>query len=336
MAMDYGKIIKRSWEIFKTNKFLWWLGILAAFTSGNAGMPSFPGGGGGGGGNQYQVAPSPSPSFSGAEVSWSKFGQVLGDMTEKGKVVTDSTLTASTIVLIVAVGVIFFLIGLAIYYFSVSANAGLILAVDKIETTGEKMTFKTAISAGRKFFWKFFGVAMLYTAWVFAFLLILGLFVLIGFISKNAGVIAILVALGIIIFIGFLIATFYLALLLLFIHRLIVLDGVGPISAIKRAHLLVKNNWKEVIISWLIMVAIGFGAGIVIFLAVLLLFAVFGLIGYGLYTIGGWFILVPFAIVIGILFFIAIMIVRGLVTAYTSTYTTLVYRALRYINAQKI
>ena len=352
--MNYTQIIKRSWEILKANKFLWGLGILAGLVSGGGGwMPSFnvP--------SSYDSA-QPSPAVietlsndgendENFDLSMVGVGKVLGEAVNRGKCITRSTedvalndecgsepiFTPISLLVIFICIILGIIIGIVAIYLGISANAGLILAVDKIETTGEKMGFKNAFGAGRKFFWRVFGVGMLYLVYLLACFAIMGALVGLAILLNNTASTIGIVILGVFVFVTFLVVSLYLGVLYLFVQQIIVLENLGPIVALKRSHLMVKNQWRDVIISWIVMIGIGFVIGLAVFLGALIIFAILALIGFGIYWLGGMTGVIVYGIIFGILFFAGLFVVRGFVVAYMSIFSTLVYRALRYLQTQK-
>jgi hypothetical protein len=337
--MNYGQIIKRSWEILKNNKFLWGLGILAGLVSGGGGVPSFnfP--------SNFQSAqptpatiqtwPTVSPASGDANLSMANVGRVLGEVVDRSGDAVKSPISATTISIIVLCVVFGIIIGLVILYFGTSAQAGLILAVDKLETTSEKMGFKKALNEGKKYFWRIFGAGLLYSAYVLIFLVICGALIGIAILLNNTVATVVIILLGVVLVIAFLVSCLYLVVLYLFVTQIIVLENLGPIEALKKAHILVKNNWRDVLISWVIMMGIGFVVGLALVLALLIVGAILALVGFGVYGLTGVVGTVIYGIIFGIILFVVLLVVRGFITAYMSIFTTLVYRALYYIQAQK-
>jgi hypothetical protein len=115
--MDYGNLLKRSWDIVWNNKFLFILGFLAALGGGS---------GGGSGNSNFSFDSSDVPAEMLVQIQqfWAQYG----------------ALVIGVICLGVIVSIILWLVRLV-------AQAGMISAVDRIET-GEKMTFSEAFSAG--------------------------------------------------------------------------------------------------------------------------------------------------------------------------------------------
>lgn len=117
--MDYGNLLKRSWDIVWNNKFLFVLGFLAALGSG--------GGGSNANGNfNYQFGPDDVPSEMLDQVTrfWAQYGA-----------------------LVIGLACLGFIIAIILWLVRLAAQASLISAVERIEA-GEKMTFGEAFSAG--------------------------------------------------------------------------------------------------------------------------------------------------------------------------------------------
>lgn len=132
--MDYGAIVKRSWDIVKKNRFLWWLGLLALGAESGSGFGGFPGGGGGGGyapPTDYENHDTSQPLVM-LEKAKSK---VLG---ASDNAVTNDFRTAVSWLgdhwlAVLIISIILTLIYVLIMYIAESAKAGLILSVALIE-----------------------------------------------------------------------------------------------------------------------------------------------------------------------------------------------------------
>lgn len=339
--MNYSQILKRSWEILKANKFLWGLGILAGLVSGGGGMPSFnfptnlqspkptPA--------TIQTWPTVSPASQDLSFTMANTGRVLGEVVNRGSEPLKTPLSSTVISIIVLSFVIGLIVGIVILYFGLSARAGLILAVDKLETTGEKMTFGGALKEGRRYFWPIFNSGLIYFLFVIIFCFVIGLMAFVGWLSQTGSVIVFLAILGVILFFAFIVSCFYLSFLYLFVTQLIVLDQLGPIRAIKKAHLLVKRNWHDILLGWAVLigvsVVVGLGAALVFFI----IGALLAILGFGIYfSTMNILVTIIYSVIAGFIVFIALIFLRGFVTTYAMIYTTLVYRAVRYIDNQKL
>ena len=117
--MDFGNLLKRSWDIVWNNKFMFVLGFLAALGSGGTG-------GGGGGSGRYNFGPGdvPSEAIEQMRQFWAQYGAlVIG---------------------LICAGII---IAVILWLVRLTAQTGMIEAVSRIEA-GEKVTFGEAFSAG--------------------------------------------------------------------------------------------------------------------------------------------------------------------------------------------
>ncbi|MCB9421853.1 MAG: hypothetical protein H6667_18780 [Ardenticatenaceae bacterium] len=119
--MDFGSLLKRSWNIVWNNKFLFVLGFLAALGSGGTN-----GNGGGRGNFNYNFGPNDVPAeiLDQLQRFWTQYG----------------ALVIGLVCLGIIVSIILWLVRLV-------AQAGLISSVARIEA-GEKVTFSEAFAAG--------------------------------------------------------------------------------------------------------------------------------------------------------------------------------------------
>jgi hypothetical protein len=244
--MDFGKLLSRSWEIVWNNKFLFVLGLLAALGSG--------GGSGGGGGNfnfgdtDFAV---PGEMVGRAELFWSQYG-----------------------FLIIAAICFLLLIGIVIWLISLTAQAGLINAVDRIDE-GFSSSFGEAWAAGVSKLLSLVGLSLLLTVPFILFGLIAAA---VGFGAVATEGSAIFAVMGVVIaclacFMALL--AVFVQILYPFAQRAIVLENSGVIASISRGWHVMRENVGDAVILIVIAVAItiiyGFLALIVIVPATLIL-----------------------------------------------------------------
>jgi len=298
--MDYGKVLKRAWEITWRWKILWILGFLASLGQG----------GGGGGGSNFQFSSS----------DW-----------ERWKL--DPELTGAVIAAIVAVACVAILIGIALWVVSVIARGGLIAGVQQVEDEGST-TFGRAWRVGVKRFWTLFGINILVAVPIILMWLVFAgaLAASIVGIVEGSETSDPLAALGVggigcagLFCCLAVIVTFVVSLIQTYAERAAVLEGMGWIEAFKRGWQVLKTNIGPTLIFWLIFVVIGMIVGGVVLVGVMAI----ALPVIGLFTttdVGAW-ILVPicggglFAIILGAL-------IGSVVNTFTSATWTLAYRQL--------
>ncbi|MDX1412941.1 MAG: hypothetical protein R3293_02060 [Candidatus Promineifilaceae bacterium] len=274
--MDYGNILRRSWDIIWNHKFMIFLGFLAALGSG-AGS----GGGSGGGGDTGYT-------FDGSE-----FG-ALPEISEN-----IGAILATAGILLLGLICFLFVLGIVLWLLRLTAQAGLIDAAYRLDA-GEKVSLGEALSAGWHKLGRMVGLNIVLFG-LFAVLALGGIFILAGAVGASfAGaasggdeVAALLGSLGV----GF-IALFCCLLCALFIfgiivsivypfaQRAVVLEDMGVFASIKRGWQVIRENLGEVIVLLLIFLMLGILVG-AITLAVFIPVAAVSFAPVGLRIFGG-------------------------------------------------
>jgi hypothetical protein len=306
--MDYGRVLKRAWEITWRWKILWILGFLAALGSG------------GGGGSS-----SGSSSYSGSSDEWGRWF---------GHTYTGPDFTAGIIALVVGLGCLALIIGIAIWVVSVISRGGLIAGVQQVEEEGQT-SFGQAWRAGARRFWSLFGISFL-TAIPIIILVVAGIVALILWIVPVAsttdpsdaavamGILAPILCGGIFCC-GLVIVSVILQQIRLYAERAAVLEELGWIEAFVRGWNVLKANLGATIVFWVIFFVIG----IVLFIAVgiVLVGVAVPFVAIGANIDPGPWLLVPIcgggliAIIVGSL-------ISAIVTTFTSATWTLAYREM--------
>lgn len=301
--MDYGKVLKRAWEITWKWKILWALGFLAALGQG---------GGGGGGGSNYS-------SSAGDWEGWQANPEISG----------------AVIAAIVAVACVAILIGIALWVVSVIARGGLIAGVQQVEDEGGTR-FGQAWRAGRKRFWSLFGIGIL--AGLPSFLIMMASLAVLGLSiwgivegSEESNPLAALGVGGIgcagIFCCGGMILSLVLSLIQTYAERAAVLEGLGWIDAFKRGWQVLKANVGPTLIFWLIFLAIGLViGGIVVAIMMAIALPVIGALGATSGDLEGW-VLVP---ICGgsLIAMILSALIGSVINTFTSATWTLAYREM--------
>jgi len=318
--MDYGQIIKRSWEIVKKNKFLWWLGILATF-AGGFGKPSF----------NFSFPQGIGSSSSDTSTTGTQSVDIAKQFSELSSKIDIPAVIAVIAITVVVLLVIYFVI----LYFAIRAKAGLIIGVNKIENEGNSIGFRAAMREGKKYFWRLFGLMWLIGFIMLALILLIAspLILLIFWHS-----IAFAIGLGLLVFVGFMVVIllcFLISIILLFAQLMIVLDNRKVFDAIRESWKLIKRNLKEVAIGYAIAIGIGVLVGIITVLLIIVVIAIGSILGGISYLVGGVIALTVCTTVVMLVGIVSFVIVIGFLTAYGSTYWTLFYRALKYIDANQ-
>ncbi|MCA9946670.1 MAG: hypothetical protein KC449_24480 [Anaerolineales bacterium] len=245
--MDFGQLFRRSWDIVWQNKYLFILGFLAALGAG----------GNGGSGVNYNFPSSstsptrPFPSDFANEVTlfWDQYGG-----------------------LVLGLVCFFFVLGIIFWLIRLSAQGGLIEAVDRIES-GEKMSFGKAFSAGVNRLTSLAGLNLLLN----------GPFILLGLIFAGIGgsffvsamrqggelteamgqTFAILAACGGLLACLLLPIGLVVAIVLPFAQRGLLLQKMGVVESIRHGWAVVRNNIGDIIMLIIAFVVLGFLFGLV-------------------------------------------------------------------------
>lgn len=286
--MNYGDILSRAWQITWNHKILWIFGILAALGSGG-------GGGGGVGGdlraNTRGLPPDIQRQFERPEV----------------------TLFVLCIVLVAII------IALVLFVLSIIGRGGLIGGIRAAEDRGS-VSFEEAWSIGVHYFWRMLGIVLL-TILPVLVIALFGLFTsVVAALTFGLGALCLLPLLCLLI-----LALIPLGILAHFAQFAVVLEDLGVVDAFRRSWEVLKANLGPIIIVGLILIVIGFIAGLILvapFFAIVfptLFFAFLGRDGVSVPVIalGGAAILcyLPIAIVLS-----------GILQTWTTSVWTLAYR----------
>ena len=357
--IDFGKILKRSWYILWNYRVLWVFGLLLALTTGGGGSSGnsnyqFSGNNGNNGnnGSGYELEQAP------------EFFQELAEAFERDVVPmfeNPSEHVATFIWIGVAIFVLILIFSAISAFIRYPSEVAVMRMVDRFESTGEKVGFREGWKLGwnRRAFrlWLVDLIISLPALLVFGALFALGIVVLINA-SDSPGdtwVGGMIATIGCVflLFFAVIILTVFLSLLRHFFARFIALEETSLGDSFRRGWAFFKHNWKSAALMWLIMLAIGFGVGIVTIIAFFLLIpaylvliipaalvaAVPGLIAYGIASL---FLSAPIAAVVGAIFalpffftimFAPLFLLSGWYLIYDSTIWTLAYREMKALDA---
>ncbi|MFH1085113.1 MAG: hypothetical protein V1772_05065 [Chloroflexota bacterium] len=266
--LDYGRIIRRAWQVTWRNKVLWVFGIAAALFGGT----SRGGGGGSPGGVQYLL--------SGSDIErWRHMGPGL-PFGPRGAYVDWQAVMAmimGVIAVLLVVGLVLFVVGLIVRYTSQGALIGMVDEVERTECT----TFKAGVRRGWSRLLYLLAIDILIAiamfAAVMALVMVLGVLALvllgpgIALVSAREG----LVAPGVLLLIGgglalvLVIVVVAVALSALstivraYAYRGAVLDQQGVFEALKAAIARLRARPRESLLMWLLLLAIDVGLGVV-------------------------------------------------------------------------
>lgn len=338
--MNHQQILKRAWHILWNYRAIWIFGILLALTTAS-------GGGGGQSGwrsNYNDASGMPFSDQSGNFVqTLENFGQGLTQFIE-GRVLPNLVLIVIGLVLIGLVLTVLFTM------LRFTSEAALIRMVDHYEVTGEKVKVGQGFRWGwSRSAWRLFLIDLLIFVPVTLVVLVLfgcaALPVMLGVLAQDQPTaVGIVATIGMVFLVIFLAVIIYslLGLALEPIRRVCVIEGKGVIDSIRSGWQLVRRNFWNIVLMWLILAGIQIALSLVLIPVVLVLLLAGGAAGGGLGA--GLFFLVRAlgsetaawisAISLGLVLLITVvslpmLFVEGLKASYVSSVWTLAYRQIR-------
>ncbi len=325
--MDYGKLIRRAWEITWRYKFLWVFGIAMAFCRAGSGV-----------GSNFNWN-------SRSLTNQNNFGQFLNPtnpMTKSIENFLSSGLLWFLLGLLIVLIVVFFVLGIAVVAY---ARGSLIRSVHLLEN-GETLDFRRAWAEGKGTFRRLFGMEVLLNipGLLIGLTIILLVVLLLINLLRSSGMaygggqsaflrILLTIAPAMVIFIcslacAALVVQLLIAILEVFGSRAIALEGMPVLAGLSRGWKLFLANLAPSIILAIILFVISFGIGLLISIPIALLIAVLMVFLMGVVHLAGaaWLVFVP--IIALFVFVVAVLssVVRGVFLVFSETLWTLAYR----------
>lgn len=356
--MKVKNIMKRSWELLWSYKALWIFGIFLALTTAAGYSPQTSWQGSSSeyetDAHSYQLQPGESV----VELFERAFDD-LGDEIEHDferdfeghfgwNFSSFRQVLVNTLITIFIIAIVLFIAGRFLHYISETA---IIRMVNDVEETEKKYTIREGFGLGwSSTSWKMFLIDMVFflplLALSIAFVLLVfwPMFtnvILNGETSQN--ILSMVTSIGLF-FLFILVAIVITALLNFvkrFMRRKLVLDDVSVFEAIKQGNAFAWQNFKDVILVWLINFGINLVWPIVMIPVFLLVVAFVGIVGgpIGLIVYGASGGSIPAMIILGILVLLLMVVpplafVGGLKETYLSTMWTLTYRELDQLDVE--
>jgi hypothetical protein len=266
--MNHKDILSRSWKLLWSYKALWVFGMILALTTSSFPDQMFNGNNGG----------SSSPDSDGYTLEAgddfkAEFLKFVGDMVAAGDEFFAETFNFSgdwvqaALTIGIVLGCLILLLVVLSAVMRYVSETALIKLVDVNEASGEKrglrQGFRLGFSAQA---WRIFLANLVITLpTVIGFILLFGIAIAPFFLwmtdNTTAAMIGTVAGIGLFFLMIFLAIFVSAALSLLkrFIFRVVVLEDVGPVVAIGRGFQIVRENFKAVILMWLIIVGIALG-----------------------------------------------------------------------------
>ncbi len=364
--MDPVKILKRAWHILWSYRTLWVFGLILALTA--AGSSGGSGNSGarfsGNGNNQGYQAPLPENWREEIGKAFAEVGKEFSRILEDGLPalgISKGELTA-----LIWIAVVFFLvmtvIGLVMAIARYVSETAVIRMVDEYEATDSKMTVRQGFRIGwSRTSWRLFLINLIINIPVFLLLVVMGvagfmIYSMVAGRSDNFAVAGIVSVIGVVFLAIFVVVilSIFLHLLRHFFWRVCALEDVGVGESLRRGFAMVRENWKNVGLMWLIMIGLGIAwvlvsiIGVILTIPVVLITSVIGAVvaaipglmlvglfstflnGYLPWIVGGIFVLPLFFTIA----FSPWVLLTAWQQVYASTVWTLTYREIKALPAQ--
>ena len=294
---NFGEVLTRAWQIIWKHKILWIFGILASCARGNGGSSS------GGNNSNYQFNGSGDAPFSS--------DQLEQGMNQAGQYLENNW----WIILAIVVGII--LISFIVYMIGIMGRIGLIRGVAQADKGAESLSFGELWAESMPFFWRVFGLNILFTL---AFLAILIPFILFGVITAGIGLLCLIPIICLMIPLSWVVMV-----IIEQAQAAIILEDLGMLDGFKRGWDIVKANAVPMVVMALIL---GIGGAIIgVIIALPLLLAVIPVI-IGAATIQEARAPLYIAAACCIAYFPILIFFNGVLTAYLQSAWTLTYLRL--------
>ena len=261
--MDPVKILKRAWYILWSYRALWVFGlILALATAGSSG-------GGSNRGSRYSVDSENQqmPLPQDLEQGMQEFTQEMERLFNEGPQNVD--IPREELVALIWIAVAFTLImivlGIIVAIGRHVSETAVIRMVDEYEGTDTKMTVRQGFRIGwSRASWRLFLINLIISLPAILLTLILllagiGIFFAVENGSLTFTAFSVIAMIGVVFLLIFavVVLTIFLHLLRHFFWRVSVLEGLGVQDALRRGWEMVRENWKNVGLMWLVMIGLG-------------------------------------------------------------------------------
>jgi hypothetical protein len=258
--MDPVKILKRAWAILWSYRTLWVFGIILALATAGAGHR--------GNNIQYrQDRESPRPTPQNMHDAFRHAGREIDKLLHEGIPHADISGQALTTFLWVlgTFIVLMLIVGIVIAIARYVSETAVIRMVDEYEGSGNKMTVREGFRLGwSNTAWRLFVINLIVNLPIITALLVM-ILAAAGFYFSVTNGNAQFTPVSLVLVIGFVflvlfsavIATILLHLLRNFFWRICVLENASVSESLRRGIALVRENWKNVGLMWLVMIGLG-------------------------------------------------------------------------------
>jgi hypothetical protein len=336
--MDLFGIVKRSWEIVSKRRWLWGLGILAAFTevSGADFMNNSPFDD-----KEFKelftptTSPSPAPSATAANGDTNMISRVLGDMTDRSMwesmFSTVSNWATSHVSLLLGLALAAIVLALIFLWLSYVARAGIIKSVRAVEDHNKDLGFSKGFKAGLPYAGRLFGLqivsAVIAAVITLALLFIFGAPLAIS--ADGSAIVKFLSGLWVVLGVVFAIVALYGVFMANRYGEQAIVVGEGRVFGSFTSGLdLVQHNIKQSIYASVTHFVVSLVYGVIIGIVLAIAFLVLGGVGYAIYAGVGLAATIGYGVVVGLALLVGLFILSGIFSSYQLTFWSLVYKHL--------
>jgi len=242
--MDFGEVLGKAWRIIWKHKVLWIFGIFAGCGSGSGG------GGGGGGSGWRQGGDAQQPFTPGTISEIERFFASAVDW-----------IGNNLWIVVLVVLVVLILVVLSIFLGTIGRIA-LIRGTFKADGGAEKLPFGELFRESRPYFWRVFLLSLLLGVALMAIFVPLALF---GALTAGVGFLCMLPLICVLVPL-----VWVASIVIQQANAAMVIEDLSMMDGVRRGWQVVKKNVGPVLLIWLITAVIGFVAGIVIALPILI------------------------------------------------------------------
>jgi hypothetical protein len=300
--MDFGEVLSSAWRIIWKHKVLWIFGIFAGCSRG---------GGGGGGNSGTQISgrggPNPFPGFNEFATQFANW-------------INNHLWVVALFILVVLV-----LFLLAIFLGTIG-RIGLIRGTFKADRGAEHLGFMELWDESLPYFWRIFLLALVVG--------LVALIVVLALVAVGIGAAVLTFGIGFLcvlpLFCVLFLALAFAGLVIQQAESAIVIENLGIMDGVRRGWDVVKANVGPILIMWVILLVIGFVAGVVISLPILIVLVPAAIAFAVANSQATTFDYTP--LIVGLaccaVYFPFLLVLSGILTAYTQSAWTLTYLRL--------
>ena len=302
MTIDPIKIIKRAWTILWSYRTLWVFGLVLALAAGGSSAQ------GSNNGVQYEQGRNENLQVTpqNMQQAWRDFQHELNRLFEQGipemhisgqDLTTFLWIFGAFILVMVILGIV---MAIARYV----SETAVIRMVDEYEASGNKMSLRQGIRIGwSRTAWRLFLINLIVNLPAIALVVVIlsmGIGIFFAVVNGNADFAAFsVVSLIVLVFLTIftvVILTILLHLLRNFFWRICVLEGTDVRESLQRGFAMVRENWRNVGLMWLVMIGLGIVWAVALIILVIVTIPIVIVTG----IIAALVVVVPFLLLVGL------------------------------------